>query len=149
MPKRFAVLCLVLVPLAALAAPPADEAIKKEEQKLAGTWAVISAEADGKPVPAREFRGLKMTFKDGQFTAQRGAGEKQEGTYKLAPAKNPKQIDILHKTGPLAKRNQLGIYALSGNTLKVCSFGSEKERPNSFDTRGKSGCMLMTLRREP
>ena len=149
MPKRLAVLCLVLTPLAARAFPPAPDPVQKEEQKLAGTWLIASAEADGRPVPAKQVRGLKMTFKGGKFTAQLGEEGKQEGTYKLNPATNPKQIDILHKTGPLAKRNQLAIYALTGNTLKVCSFGSDKERPDSFDTRGKTGCMLMTLRRTP
>jgi uncharacterized protein (TIGR03067 family) len=149
MPRRLAAVCLLLFPLAAHAFQTAEERAKREEEKLAGTWEVVRVEADGQALPAKQFRGLKMTFKAGKFTAQMGQGEKQEGTYKLAPTKNPKQIDIRHKTGPLAGRDQLAIYTLAGNMLKVCSGGSAKERPDGFETRGKEGRVLMTLRREP
>jgi uncharacterized protein (TIGR03067 family) len=149
MPRRLAALCLLLSPLAAHAFQSAEERLKREEQKLAGTWQVVSVEVDGQAVPAKEFRGLKMTFKAGKFTAQKGPGDKQEGTYKLDPSKSPKQIDISRKTGPAAGRDQFAVYSLAGNTLKVCSSGSAKERPDGFDTRGKEGRVLMTLRREP
>jgi uncharacterized protein (TIGR03067 family) len=149
MSKRLAALCLVLSPLAAYGFQSAEERVKREEEKLAGTWQVVSVEAAGQAVPAQQFRGLKMTFKAGKFTAQKGQGEKQEGTYKIDPSKNPKQIDISRKDGPEAGRNQLAIYSLAGNTLKVCSGGSDKERPDGFDTRGQEGRVLMTLRRQP
>ena len=149
MSRRLAVLCLLLSPLAAHALQPADDKAQREEEKLAGTWQVVSVEADGQNLPANQFRGLKMTFKAGKFTAQKGERDKQEGTYKIDPSKNPKQIDIRHKTGPLAGRDQLAIYSLAGNTLKVCSGGSDKERPDNFLTRGKEGRVLMTLRRQP
>jgi uncharacterized protein (TIGR03067 family) len=149
MSQRLAVLCLLLSPLAAHALQPAAERAKREEEKLAGTWQVVSVEVDGQAVPPKEFRGLKMTFKAGKFTAQKGQGDKQEGTYKLDPSKSPKQIDISRKDGPAEGRNQLAVYSLAGNTLKICSAGSDKERPDGFATRGKEGRVLMTLRREP
>jgi uncharacterized protein (TIGR03067 family) len=149
MSKRLAVLCLFLAPLAAHAFQSAEDRLKREEEKLAGTWRVVSVEAGGQAVPQQQFRGLKMTFKAGKFTAQKGQGDKQEGTYKLDPSKNPKQIDISRKNGPKEGRNQLGIYSLAGNTLKICTFGSDKSRPDSFDTRDRPAATLMTLRREP
>jgi uncharacterized protein (TIGR03067 family) len=149
MPRRLAALCLLLTPLAAHALQSADERVKREEEKLAGTWRVVSVEADGQALPAKQFRGLKMTFKAGKFTAQREQGDKQEGTYKLDPSKNPKRIDIARKDGPPEGRNQLAIYSLAGNTLKICSDNSDKDRPDGFTTRGKEGRVLMTLRREP
>jgi uncharacterized protein (TIGR03067 family) len=149
MSKRLAVVCLLLTPLAAGAFQSAEERVQREEEKLAGTWQVVSVEADGQAVPAQQFRGLRMTFKAGKFTAQKGQGDRQEGTYKLDPSKSPKQIDISRKDGPAAGRNQLAIYSLTGNTLKICSGGSDKERPDGFETRGKEGRVLMTLRRQP
>ena len=149
MPRRLATLFLLLFPLGAHAFQGAAERVQHEEEKLAGTWQVVSVEADGQAVPAKQFRGLTMTFKAGKFTARQGQGEKQEGTYRVDPGKTPKQIDIRHTTGPLAGRDQLAIYSLAGNTLKVCSSGSDKERPDGFATRGQEGRVLMTLRRQP
>ena len=149
MSKRLAVVCLLRTPLAAGAFQRAEERVQRAEEKLAGTWQVVSVEADGQAVPAQQFRGLRMTFKAGKFTAQKGQGDRQEGTYKLDPSKSPKQIDISRKDGPAAGRNQLAIYSLAGNTLKICSDNSDKDRPDGFTTRGKEGRVLMTLRREP
>lgn len=149
MPRRLAALCLLLFPLAAHAFQSAADRLKREEEKLAGTWRVVSVEAGGQAVPQNQFRGLKMTFNSGKFTAQSGAGDKQEGTYKLDPSQGPKQIDIARKDGPKEGRDQLGIYSLVGNTLKICTFGSAKSRPDSFDTRDRPAATLMTLRREP
>ena len=149
MPRRLATLCLLLSPLAAHALQPAEERAQREEEKLAGTWRVVGLEQGGRAAPPNVYRGLKTTFrKGGQFTSQFGE-DKQEGEYKLAPAKSPKQIDLLRKAGPKEGRKQLAIYSLAGNTLKICSLGSDKDRPENFDTRGKPDCTLMTLRREP
>jgi uncharacterized protein (TIGR03067 family) len=149
MSKRLAAVCLLLSPLAAHAFQSAEDRLKREEEKLAGAWRVVSVEAGGQAVPQTQFRGLKMTFKGGKFTAQKGAGDKQEGTYKLDPSQSPKRIDISRKNGPKEGRDQLGIYSLAGNTLKICTFGSAKIRPDSFDTRDRPAATLMTLRREP
>jgi uncharacterized protein (TIGR03067 family) len=149
MSRLLAALCLLLSPLAAHAFQTAEERVKREEEKLSGTWEVVRVEADGQALPPKQFRGLKMTFKAGKFTAQMGQGEKQEGTYKIDPTKNPKRIDISRKNGPPAGRDQFAVYSLAGNTLKVCSGGSAKERPDGFETRGKEGRVLMTLRRQP
>jgi uncharacterized protein (TIGR03067 family) len=149
MSRRLAALCLLLSPLAAHAFQTAEERVQREEEKLAGTWRVVSVEAGGQAVPQQHFRGLKMTFKAGKFTAGKGQGDKQEGTYKLDPTKSPKWIDVSRKDGPKEGRNQLGIYSLVGNTLKICTFGSAKQRPDSLVTRDRPACTLMTLRREP
>jgi uncharacterized protein (TIGR03067 family) len=146
---RLAALCLLLFPLAAHAFQSAEDRVQREEEKLAGTWRVVSVEAGGEAVPPAQFRGLKMTFKAGKFTAQKGQGDKQEGTYKLDPSQSPRRIDISRKNGPKEGRDQLGIYSLAGNTLKICTFGSAKARPDSFDTRDRPAATLMTLRREP
>ena len=146
-------LAVVFLVVAPLAAPGADDSAQRREQaeqeKLAGAWRVVSVEVDGRALPAQQFRGLTMTFQGGNFTAQQGRGEKQEGTYKIDPARGPKQIDIRRQNGPPEGRHQLAVYALAGNTLKICSAGSDKERPGGFDTRGQEGRVLMTLRREP
>ncbi len=145
---RFVVLASLLS-AAGLAAAPQDEFIEREHQRLEGTWRVLSAEADGTPIPAREFRDLQLTFKDGKFTARRGDEEPQEGTYTLDPSRNPKQMDVTRTNGPARGQKQLAVYSLNGNILKICSCETGSERPAGFDTRDKTGYTLMTLRRLP
>src|SRR5689334_4064880 len=83
----------------ALAQTP-EERLKREEDKLAGTWRVTAAKANGVRLPDREVPNLKLTFKDGKYTVQLGKEKPQEGTYKIDPSKNPKTIDINRSTGP-------------------------------------------------
>jgi uncharacterized protein (TIGR03067 family) len=135
--------------LAASAAAPPDDRVKQEEEKLAGTWRVVSVEIGGMNVPPREFRDLRITYKDGKFTARRGQEPAREGTYKLDPMKRPKTMDIIHKSEAERGQTQLAIYALSGNTLKICSCVSGKERPADFVTRDQPEYTLMVLKREP
>jgi uncharacterized protein (TIGR03067 family) len=136
------------VGFAAGAGPP-EERIEREWQRLEGTWQVVAVEAGGTPIPAREYRELRLTFKDGKFTARRGKEEPQEGTCTIDPGKNPKEMDIARTSGPARGQNQFAIYSLAGNLLKICSCETDNPRPASFDTRDKPGHTLMTLRRVP
>ncbi len=145
---RFVVLAS-LVSVAGLAAAPSDELIEREHKRLEGTWRVVSAEVEGTPIPAREFRDLQLTFKDGKFKAKRGDEEAQEGTYAIDPSRNPREMDITRTNGPAQGQKQLAVYSITGNLLKICSYESGTERPSGFDTRDRPGCTLMTLRRQP
>jgi uncharacterized protein (TIGR03067 family) len=133
----------------AAGAGPTEEALEREQQRLEGTWKVVAVEAEGKLVPAREFRDLRLTFKDGKFTARRGDEEPQQGTYTIDPGKNPKEMDIAREGGPARGQKQLAVYSLAGNLLKICSCESATVRPTGFDTRDRPGHTLMTLRRVP
>ena len=143
------VLVLMVFGAGIAGAGPAEEAVQREHKRLEGTWRVVSAEAGGKAIPAREYRGLAMTFAAGKFSARRGDEEAQEGTYSVDPTKNPREMDITRTTGPAQGRKQVAIYQLSGDLLKICSCASDEERPTSFDTRDRPGCTLMVLRRAP
>jgi uncharacterized protein (TIGR03067 family) len=132
----------------ALAQTP-EERLKREEEKLAGTWRVTAAKANGERLPDREVPDLKLTFKDGKYTVQFGKEKPQEGTYKIDPAKNPKTIDINRTTGPEQGKKQVGIYELTGNELKICACDASKDRPANFDTRDKPGYSVLVLKRVP
>jgi uncharacterized protein (TIGR03067 family) len=132
--------------LVGAAAPPGD-LLEREQQRLEGTWRVTAAEAEGMAIPAREFRDLRLTFKDGKFTARRGNEEAQEGTYVIDPSSNPKEMDITRTNGPDRGKKQLAVYSLAGDLLKICSCETGTERPSGFDTRDRPGHTLMTLRR--
>jgi uncharacterized protein (TIGR03067 family) len=133
----------------ALAQTP-EERLKREEEKLAGTWRVTAAKANGERVPPDQVPKMKLTFKDGKFTVQRGEEKPREGTYKIDPTKNPKTIDIVNRTtGPEKDQKQVGIYELTGNELKICACDASKKRPTNFDTRDKDGYSVLVLKRVP
>lgn len=126
-----------------------EERFQSEEEKLTGTWRVTTAKANGERVPPEHVPPLKLTFKNGKFTAQIGKGEPQEGSYKLDLSKNPKQIDLNRTQGPKEGRHQIGIYEFAGDTLKICACETGNKRPTNFDTRDKPGYTVLVLRRVP
>jgi uncharacterized protein (TIGR03067 family) len=127
-----------------------EERLKREEEKLAGTWRVTAAKANGERVPPDQVPKMKLTFKDGKFTVQHGEQKPLEGTYKIDPSKKPKTIDITNRTtGPEEGRKQVGIYELNDNELKICACDSSKKRPTDFDTRNKEGYSVLVLKRVP
>jgi uncharacterized protein (TIGR03067 family) len=126
-----------------------EERLKREEEKLAGTWRVTAAKANGVRLQPREVPDMKLTFKDGKYTVQLAKEKPQEGTYKIDPSKNPKTIDVNRTTGPEQGKKQVGIYELTGNELKICACDASKKRPTDFDTRDKDGYMVLVLKRVP
>ena len=145
----------------ALAAPP-DADTRRELAKLDGDWKMVSVELDGAKMPEEQVRGLSLTFKSGKFTSY-NAGQKTKsgsltsvneaqktpGTYTIDPKKNPKAIDIVHNDGPEKGKTWALIYALDGNTLKICGPAEiGKERPSAFDAKENTGNILMILRRD-
>jgi uncharacterized protein (TIGR03067 family) len=135
---------IVLVSLLPVASPPGELA-RREEQRLAGTWRVIAAEAGGVTVPPKEYRDLRLTFRDGKFVARRGSEEPQEGTYTLDPGKDPREMDIVRRAGKDGDVRQQAIYSLTGDTLKICA--STEDRPGDFNTRNHPDRTVLTLRR--
>jgi uncharacterized protein (TIGR03067 family) len=129
--------------LVARAAPPED-VLRREQERLEGTWRVVAAEAGGAAIPAREFRDLTLTFKGGAFTARRGDEQAQAGTYSIDPARSPREMDITR-----GRDRQVGIYQVTGNTLKICAGPANGGRPTTFATRETPGATLLTLRRVP
>jgi uncharacterized protein (TIGR03067 family) len=143
--------------LAAVLVAPPDQDSRREQATLEGDWSMVSVEADGAKMSDQQVAGLSLTFKAGNFTS-RNKGDttkfgdqssKRNGTYTVDPTKNPKVLDIVHAEGPERGKTWSLIYALDGNTLKICgATEAGKERPANFDSGGKKGYMLMILRRQ-
>jgi uncharacterized protein (TIGR03067 family) len=142
-------LVVVLVLGFGVAAGPRPEMVERERQRLEGTWKVTRADAGGTPIPQKEFRDLRLTFKGDKFTARRGDDDAQEGSFTIDPTKNPKEMDITRRNGPARGQKQLAVYQLNGDLLTICSCESETERPTGFDTREQPTWTVMVLRRVP
>jgi RNA polymerase sigma factor (sigma-70 family) len=159
--KTVAVLVLVLALLGgigggvyhALAAesPRADEKDKKADKEdkdaILGTWKVVSVEVEGKEPDDEVGKALKdatLVITKDKIVWKIGDAER-EATYKLDPTTKPKAIDTF-QDGHVNE----GIYALDGDTLKVCGPCNVegKGRPTELATKEGSGTMLLVLKRE-
>ncbi|HVL11620.1 MAG TPA: TIGR03067 domain-containing protein, partial [Gemmata sp.] len=70
----------------------------------------------------------------------------QDGTYKLDPAADPKEIDAIRTADDQVSR---GIYRLDGDTLTVCLGDGAPNRPREFRTGKDTGPVLLaTFRRQ-
>ena len=121
-----------------------------DHDKIQGVWKITSSRENGQePQGERKERMEKVRVR---FTADKvifGEGEeKQEGTYKLDPAKQPPTIEVTTLSGPNKGKKTNGIYKLDGDTLKVCmSIEDGKEAPADFTAEADSGRALFTLER--
>src|SRR5262245_59127791 len=110
-----------------LAAAEAEE--KKpvgDQEKIQGTWALVSGERYGKPLPEEVVKHVKLIFSGNKLTTKTG-DRLAEGTFKLDPSKKPKEID-LDVEGNVGK----GIYQLDGDTLKLVHGEVGDARPREF-----------------
>src|SRR5262245_47507586 len=111
-------ICAAFVAALFVAADAPDDAVKKEQEKLKGTWVVESFQLGEKTIDklkgtTYQFNGEKLII---TIPGQKGT----EGTYKLDPSKNPKALDIVTPVGD-GKVTSHTIYALDGDELKICS----------------------------
>lgn len=115
---------------------------KRDEEKIVGTWAMVSGEKGGEAAPENFVKSFRLTFKgEGKLTAN-SKGNHAEGTFKLDAAKKPSQLDI-----SLEGKSITGIYELDGDTLKLC-VTEGGERPGEFKSPQGSKVMVMVLKRQ-
>ena len=105
---------------------------------------------EGKKIGAAEATGLEIAFEvkgDRLFLFSKG---KIKGTYslKLGPHKSPREIDTVEVEGPAPGTKSRGIYALEGETLKLCLRDKLNGRPGTFTVAEGSDDMYWLLRRE-
>lgn len=133
---------------------------KNDKDLIQGTWTVISFEADGKP--QKELENSQFTFtnealtlkqadrgevgtttKDGKMSKTHQPGEEMTGTFRLDPAKHPKEIDLVMQRKGREDRKSLGLYTLEGDALKI-AIAKDETRPTGF---GGPGVAVITLKR--
>jgi uncharacterized protein (TIGR03067 family) len=143
-----------------------DEATVKEMKKLAGVWAVVSAESYGVVLPEKNFTGIRYAISDGQIAeswvgprdamadartaavAPHLAGPKT-AVFELDVKSDPKGIEVQWWRGGLPGYTNRAIYKLDGDELTICySAPASKERPTAFETKGKTSMIMYKLKRE-
>jgi uncharacterized protein (TIGR03067 family) len=124
-----------------LAIPTASVAAKDE---IDGRWIIVSVEFAGVNVPGLD--DVEVVFTKGEKLLTLPDGRIEKGTYQLDASKRPSQIDSTteSKTG-----TEEGIYALDGDTLKLCLATAGGARPAEFSTNQGTDQLLIILRRAP
>jgi uncharacterized protein (TIGR03067 family) len=136
---------LLVVAAGLLIGADAKEDLKKEQDRLKGTWSVLAIEVPkGEKGPSdKELKEMKVIFADTDKVIMKfGEDEDKPAVYKLDPSQKPKEIDIM--PGP---RTLKGIYTLDGDTLKIC-LTEKGDRPKEFKVDADRKAALMTLKRD-
>jgi uncharacterized protein (TIGR03067 family) len=139
---------LTAVVTAGLFAPAANQGddARKELEQLQGKWAVVSVERDGKA--DERWKDAVRTIEGNKYVLAPKEGAKVEGTFKIDPVKKPKVFDSEPAGGQYKGKTLLGIYAVEGDTLKICFAEPGKDRPTEFASKPGSGWVLAVHKRE-
>ena len=125
-------------------AQPAEETKKK----LQGTWTATRAERDGNA--ADDVVGHRLSFTGNRFQIQSKDGKPlYAGTVRVDSSAKPAAIDFEHAEVGLKGKTWKGIYALDGDTLRICDNAPNlsKGRPAAFEAKRGSGYVLITFQR--
>jgi uncharacterized protein (TIGR03067 family) len=135
-----------------------DAVVKKELEKLSGTWEFVAAQRGGKDITKEMKAGYRITFRGDlwltEFEGRRPFAEGDE-TIAVDPSKSPKEFLRVHKgvigTGKEDRPFRIelpGIYEIDGDVMKLCwAVGGKGGRPKEFKTEPGSEHLLVTLKR--
>jgi uncharacterized protein (TIGR03067 family) len=130
--------------------PPAKEPPEAagERQKLQGTWAAVSGETDGQPVPEDSVKQVRVIIKGDEIHFKPNRTENKV-TFTLDPTKKPKLMSGTAQDGPDKGKTVPMIYELDGDRLKLCfDTKAGEKQPTEFATKPGSGLLLFVLKRE-
>ena len=115
---RLHVMMAVAAGLLIAADAPKDQSAKSDLNRLQGTWTLISAVRDGKPMAEDEAKRTTIVFTGDRFRFPRETADatSQRGTFRIDPTKRPRQMDATSPEGEVA----LGIYEVEGDDYRVC-----------------------------
>jgi uncharacterized protein (TIGR03067 family) len=139
---------LALISVTCLSAFADDETAKKDLAPLQGAWK-FTAYKGGSAEQAKDLiaRG-KIVFSGDTLTYYVGDSKIGAGKVKLDLAKKPAHFDVTTTDGSDPGRRVVGIIAIDGDTLKICSFNHEKKRPTTFEHKDDGPGFLATFKRE-
>src|SRR5262245_34282731 len=110
-----------------LAADSTEDEVRKEKDKLVGTWTVVSVEANGHKVPAEALKDFQFIFTADSLTRKRGGVAESGAGYKLDPSKLPKWIDMTGTTDG-QEQSVPALYELDRDMLQLCFRADYKQK---------------------
>ena len=141
---------LLIIPAVALllaaCSRKAPQAPKTDLDRFQGTWQLVSAMKDGKPLPEDKVKQTTIMFKGNKFRFPGLAdyATSQEGTIKLNESKTPNEMDATSTENEV----MLGIYRLEESGYKVCFAPPGKPRPTEFSSTPQNGYIIQSWQRK-
>ncbi|MDA0817108.1 MAG: TIGR03067 domain-containing protein [Planctomycetota bacterium] len=131
--------------LLSFAAAAADA---NDHEAMAGTWRVISLDANGTLNDSEDVRKITVVNKpNGDWTLLVDGNTIARGTSSIDEATNPKTVDLTTTEttdGNNVGRTYEGIYDLGEKTRRVCLAMDGGERPTQFFSAAASGHVVVT-----
>lgn len=127
-------------------APKPDEATKKDQEALQGTWELEKLEVSGKKTLPEDLKKAvaRIVIEGGTIAFEMEPSKNnRKGTFTIDASKMPRWIDMEDSK----KNKEPGIYEITGDTLKVCAARPSAERPKEFATKAMSDTYLMEFKR--
>ena len=115
----------------------------EEEEKIRGTWAIVTNVTDGVAVPGQDGVG-DLSLDDGNVTSPAYMPGQRVQPFYLDPTREPKKITLL--SGDLHPENMYGIYRLDGDKLHI-AYRKQGPPPEKFESTSGSGVTLLVLQR--
>lgn len=109
--------------------PGAKPQVAKGAAVLQGTWEVSSLNGQA----ATQGNELKLTFEGNKYHQTLGGTVNERGTFKVDATKKPMTIDLSIAEGDDAGKTQLGLFEVTGDTMRITFNGpGSPERPASL-----------------
>jgi len=147
--SNLAVLGIMLTTMAATAAADSkDDAIKKDRERIEGTWRVVALVVDGNKSNDEDVRKITVVNgADGTWSLRSDDNEISRGTSTIDPTEKPKTIEFTPTKGEGTGEQHLGIYRLGKDTRNLCFAPPGTKRPTKFDSKAGSGHIFVTFER--
>jgi uncharacterized protein (TIGR03067 family) len=129
------VILLLSVPISA------EEKTDKALKALQGKWEVVKIVMGGEQLPLEKKPKLIFTFKGTQLIPSDMPDD--VATIKLDPSQMPAWFNLTDRSN----EKSLGIYEISGDTLKICFADPGTERPKEFTSPKGSKTGYVELKR--
>ena len=144
--------CHLLMPaivLSVVGFASSDEKGMNDMTALQGKWTCVSAESDGKAIPADIVKQLQLAIDKGNYTTRKGDQVLFEGTIRVDATKKPHEIDLVDATGDNKGKTGKGIYEVEGDTFKIChGVPPNEDRPKEFVSKAGSKVFLVVWKRQ-
>jgi len=117
-------------------------------ESLEGQWNCVSATVNGKPLSDSTVSRLRLTLTKEHYKTEKGSEVLFDSTYSTDSKTNPKQITMIGTEGDLEGKEAQGIYALEGETLRICYTMPGHARPKAFESNPGSEAYLIVWKRQ-
>lgn len=119
----------------------------KDQEKLQGTWSVVSMEESGKKAGNDDLKGFAFQFAGNKLTVKVKDKAVAEFSFKLDAGKKPKTIHLTSLSGDDKGKVDPGIYEFTDDGVRLCVHEDGKEPPTAFASKVDSNLTLVVLKR--